>query len=468
MNSRFKNTDPDLNSLERSSFVRNAMRALVLRCGLLVVNLATALVLARILGPEQYGIYIFAFAIMTIIALPGRAGIPMITVREISFRIVDRDWSGVLGIVTRTRQLIFGYCLIVGVVMVLSYFFLLSGWLSQQESLAILWSAALLPAFIMVAVIGASLRGLNRLGMGQFVETLFRPTTFLILVLVLVFLFDQSMDAASAMMLHAVGALAIMAVAMVLQRRVLAPQTAGLAPNLAMRDILSGLAPLTFVAGMQLIIGKTDILMLRAMRTPEEVSFYYVALQWANLALLAQQAAQMVTDPPIARAWRQGDLAAVQRLMTSAARLIFFLALPLGGALLIFGEEIIALSFGPEYAPAMGALSVLVIGRMIESTYGVIIQLAKIVRWEGLMFKLVVVSALANVLLNYLLIPSYGIAGAALAGVIATLFWKSVLLVLAWRRLGLSSFVFGRRPENPPASAAVEKSSRHGHKGRFK
>ncbi|PYG25491.1 oligosaccharide flippase family protein [Pelagimonas varians] len=443
---------------KKNRFIVNVAKATGVRITLMVVNLTSALILARIMGPEQYGIYIFAFAIMSLIALPGQAGLPSINVREISFRIVDRDWAGVLGIVIFTRRLVLGYSLVAGTAILAVYWFFLSDWLSAEEADAILWSALLIPAFILVNVTGANIRGLKRLLLGQLVETLFRPVLFLGFILLLVFPFGQPLDASSAMLMHACGAGFALVISLIILRWILVPKSAGLTPTCDRRAILKSIAPLTMVAGMQLILGKTDIMMLRVMRSPEEVGYYQVALQWANLALFVHQAVLMVSGPSIARAYRKGDLVAVQRTLTASARLVFLGALPLGILLLFFGEEIIGMSFGAEYIPAVSALSILLIARMVKASFGPIIQLSKMLGWENLMFGLVTVSALINVVLNYLLIPSYGIAGAAIAAVIADFFWKTALVGLAWWRLGLVSFPIGKGVQGNPSTPQDEET----------
>jgi len=437
-------------SRKSGGLLKNSARALFLRVGLMVVNLATALMLARWLGPEQYGVYVFIVAVLSLVALPGQAGMPLINVREISFRLVDRDWPRVLGIIVRTRQMMLLYSLAMGVCIALAYMLYLDDRMSAPEGQALLWVAVLMPAFILLPVTGASLRALNHLFLGQLIETLVRPAAFLALVALVFFVSKDTLDASDAMMLHAIAALAMLALALFLQHRIVGPNTAGLAPVYDTREILSSLAPLTLVAGMQIIIGKTDILMLRYFRSPEEVAYYNVALQWAGLALIARQAVLMVTGPSVARAFQRGDLASVQRTLTSSARLIFVGALPLGLALLFFGEWIVLVSFGPEYVPAVAALSILVIGRIIQASYGVVIQLAKMAGWESLMFWLVAFAALLNVILNAVLIPGFGTSGAAIASILASFVWKTTLMVLAWRRLGLVSFLFGGRPETLP------------------
>lgn len=427
----------------KTTFNFKLFRALGIRSCLLLINLATAIILSRVLGPEQYGIYLFAFAVMTIIGLPGQAGMPLIMTRDVSFNIVDNNWSKVLGIIIGTRYLIIGYSLFVGFCILFAYTFLLSEWLDPTESLTILWTAFLLPALIIITVTGASLRSLNYLVVGQLFETIIRPLIFLILILFIVYPFGIPIDAPGAMILHALGATLALIAALLFQRNILKPKTHGLNPEYEFKSIIIGLAPLTLVAGMQIILGKTDILMIRAMLSPAEVAFYQVALQWANLILLAQQAVLMVAGPKIARAWRQKNLFKLQKILTSSARFVFIVALPLSFLLIFFGEELISYTFGEEYIPALSALFVFIIGRTIQASYGAIINLSKVLGWENYMLKLLIISVFINIILNYFLIPEYGISGAAAASVIASFFWKTTLMFTIWKKLGLASFLIG-------------------------
>jgi O-antigen/teichoic acid export membrane protein len=57
--------------------------------------------------------------------------------------------------------------------------------------------------------------------------------------------------------------------------------------------------------------------------------------------------------------------------------------------------------------------------------------------------KGIAVSALLNVTLNALLIPLWGIEGAALASTLSMVVWNSLLVVLVHRRLGLHATALG-------------------------
>lgn len=428
-------------------------RAFGLRVALVVVNLATAVLLARLLGPDRYGAYVFALSVMTILALPGQAGVPLILVREISFLVTDRDWPRVLGLVLRARRAALIYATLAAVLLLLLARVLGGVRFTADETAALLWAAALLPGFILVAQTGATLRGLGQLATGQIVETLLRPLMLLLLVAVAVGL-GLPVDAARAMALHALGAGLALAAGLWLQRRSLRPLAARGRPVGDTRALIAGIVPFTLIAGVQLILAKTDIVMLRALCGPEEVGHYQVALQAAGLVLVAQQAVLTVTGPVIAGAYRGGDHAAVQATLTSAARVVFFAALPAAAGLLMFGRPLIGLAFGVAFLPAYGALSILLVGRLVQSSYGAAVQLARMLGLERPMLALIAAAAALNLGLNLVFIPAHGIAGAALASIIADFAWKTALVVLARRRFGLISFPLGAPPRPTNTEAA--------------
>lgn len=418
-------------------------RALAMRVGLVAINLATAVTLARLLGPERYGVYVFALGVMSIVALPGQAGVPLVAVRELSYALVRGDVGRVRGIVARLRALVLGYGVWAAVGLALGTL-ALGAILPPGEASALLWAALLLPAFGLLPFTGAALRGLDRVSTGQAVETLLRPGVFLF-VAVAALAAGAQIGVGEVMALHAMAAAIALGVGSLLLTRAvrsLPPESSAL-PEIA--RLLRTLAPFTLIAGVQLILAKTDIMMLRALRSPADVGLYHVALQGAGLALFAQQAVAMVASPAIARAWQAGHTGELQAILTASARVVFLGALPIAVGLLLFGRAGITLVFGAAFAPAYAALSILLVGRVVQSSYGAIVPLARMVGWERQMVWLVAGAAVANVMLNAALIPAHGIAGAALASILADFGWKTFLVIRARRRLGLVCWPVGAK-----------------------
>ena len=53
-------------------------------------------------------------------------------------------------------------------------------------------------------------------------------------------------------------------------------------------------------------------------------------------------------------------------------------------------------------------------------------------------------AAVLNLVLNLLLIPAFGIVGAAVASAISLISWNLILAVLVYRRLGIHSTALGQ------------------------
>ena len=92
-----------------AKFLRLVTGSVGLGVFLLGINLVTSIVLARLLGPEKYGVYVFLLTVMTIVGIPGQAGMPLLAVRESTFYQAERNRAYLRGFLIRQRQFILGW-----------------------------------------------------------------------------------------------------------------------------------------------------------------------------------------------------------------------------------------------------------------------------------------------------------------------------------------------------------------------
>ncbi|MFW6089999.1 MAG: oligosaccharide flippase family protein, partial [Gemmatimonadota bacterium] len=78
----------------------------MLRVSSAAVSLVVSILLARMLGPEGYGIYAFAYAVIMLLALPAQAGLPTLLVREVARYEADERWGLLAGLLRRSNQLV--------------------------------------------------------------------------------------------------------------------------------------------------------------------------------------------------------------------------------------------------------------------------------------------------------------------------------------------------------------------------
>lgn len=148
----------------------------------------------------------------------------------------------------------------------------------------------------------------------------------------------------------------------------------------------------------------------------------------------------MVLAPQFARLYTLGDRKNLQRVIRLGALVGLITALPVAIAFLLFGEQILVLIFGSEYGAGYTALAILAVGQLVNAPLGQVAHLLNMTGHERATGRGFAVAALSNVLLNLLLIPPFGMSGAALATASTVILWNCVLWWNAFR-LGVATNV---------------------------
>jgi O-antigen/teichoic acid export membrane protein len=106
------------------------------------------------------------------------------------------------------------------------------------------------------------------------------------------------------------------------------------------------------------------------------------------------------------------------------------------------GRTFFNLIFGHEYAAAYVPLLILLVGQMVNSAAGLVGLLLNMTGHENETAIRMAVAAVISITLNLLLIPIWGIQGAATAEALSMIIWNILLWRVVRRRLGINSFAF--------------------------
>jgi O-antigen/teichoic acid export membrane protein len=111
--------------------------------------------------------------------------------------------------------------------------------------------------------------------------------------------------------------------------------------------------------------------------------------------------------------------------------------------LIIFGRDILAGFFGPDFASAELALAVLAVGQLINAATGPAGPILNMTGFERDTTLITLVAAVVAVVLSFALIPTWGVEGAAFAAAGSFASWNLLLSIQVYRRLGLHTTAFG-------------------------
>lgn len=409
------------------------------------LGLGVAIVLAKALQPDGYGIYSFAFVLASMAAMLAKLGLPRLILRETAIAEAEENWPRMRALWRWSTGLTGGLATVL-ILAVLGACLLLPGDPVQTET--ILMALPLIPLLAFGEQIAGALRGLRKIIHSQIPELFIRPVLVLLAGLTLGVLLPAT--PLYAMAGYCVAAAVALAVALIMLRynRPAGLHTAGIPPDdvLDRRAMLRSAIALALVAGAVQINTYADILILGFFRPAAEVGQYRVAYQASLLAGFGINISMMIASPYFARFHKKGETDKLQHMITRCAQGSLALAVPAALAFIFLGDEIMTLAFGDSYTPAHGPLAVMGVTFVISAYVGPTGLLLNMTGHEDKCARAFLMAAVANIALNLVLIPPFGMMGAAVATLVTHAALKLALQYVIRRDLDLrtAAFHFGK------------------------
>ncbi|MDO8946002.1 MAG: flippase [Desulfocapsaceae bacterium] len=433
----------------RAQLLRGGMGSVTIKIINTLLSFLLAVLLARALGPRGNGVYAFTLSILMLLSIPIQAGLPTLVVRETAKAHANNDWPFIRGIWRWVVRLI---CIFSSIVLVIIGGVLWVGydWIDPARRVTFFAGLMLVPLTALVVTQGGAIRGLGKVSLGQFPHNVLRPGLFIIFLLATPWLVPSiALTPQQAMQLHLLStAIAVIFSALALRRLQPVGQQG---MNVIRQEPVAwrcAVFPLTLVAGFQLINSYADIVMLGLMRSDEEVGVYRVVVQMGNLVVFGLFAVNQVLHPHLAKLHDSGDKERLQRLVTVSARVILVFATPPVLLFVFAGAPVLKLLFGEEYMVGAHALGILAIGQLANAAFGSVGALLNMTGHEKDTVRGLVIAAIVNIALNILLIPKFGMAGAASATAMSYVVWNAVLRSYVRRRLDIESLGWGLRKKS--------------------
>jgi O-antigen/teichoic acid export membrane protein len=132
----------------------------------------------------------------------------------------------------------------------------------------------------------------------------------------------------------------------------------------------------------------------------------------------------------------------LDELFTVSTKWVSLATLPFVLVFSLFASDAITAFFGASYTPAAPALAVLVGGLFIRALTGLNGDMVRAIDRSRIEFYAAAGGIGANVLLNVILIPQYGIVGAAIATVAGYGVYNGIEVLIIYLETGTSPFSF--------------------------
>ncbi len=215
------------------------------------------------------------------------------------------------------------------------------------------------------------------------------------------------------------------------------------------KEILFYSWPLLFYGFIWQLFHWTDSFILGIFNTTADVGIYNAAISIAFLLTVTPKLFVSLFFPMANREYSKGNRKMVREMTKQIGKWVFMINLPFIALMIFFPGAFINLLFGAEYLAGKEALSLLGIGVLFFSLFGISQNLLKIIKkTKVILFDIIIVS-IVNVILNIFLVPKYGISGAAFATMLSLILISIIFafqsykyfLVIPIRRKMLRTFL---------------------------
>lgn len=417
-----------------------------------VIGVVTNGLLARMLSPQEFGAYFLALSIISLGAVIGSLGLAKPAVRFVAEGMglgragsVRRTIHTVLALgVLGAAGISLAYLLVVGD-LVGRYLFdsrvlvavvgLTSGWMAisvVQELVAETFRG--FHDFRMATLLGGLATG-GRSG-GLIMRGL------LLAGLVLLWLNSGGTDLKTVMLVSlGSGSVSALLALWLLRARVASLGAQGAEKPVGSREVLHVSLPILAIELTAFVMQSSDIWILGALRSKEEVAVYAAATRLVALVAMPLLMAKLVLPPIIAELYAQGKTAKLERTIrtfSTAAGIPSMLALVV---FVLLGEQILGLVYGDYYRGAVTVLVLLSAAKVAavwSGSCGLVLQMTD---HQGSMLRISLITSAIFLVGALLAAQRYGPVGVAAVAAVTTTLQNVILVLVAKRKTGMWTHV---------------------------
>jgi O-antigen/teichoic acid export membrane protein len=403
------------------------------------VVFATQVFLTRMLGTEDFGIYVYVLSWVTTLMLVAIWGWDTAAIRLVAAYAAGRNWGLLRGLLAAGRGAVLVTSVGVAGALAVTVWALPST--LDPNLTTVFWvGCLLLPIAAQLQLGQSTLLGFQRVVKAQLPDAVLRPAALVGSAAVLFLGFGYPATAATTLFLTAATGLAALGIVWYWVRETTPPEVRLAAPETRRGEWARIALPLLLVTGFQVLMRRVDILMLGTMVGPAEAGIYAVASRVAELAAFGLIAANAVLAPMISNLHSRGRREELQKILTFATAAISLVTIVCALGVLFFGELILSI-FGKDFTIGYGAMAILVVGQVVNSLAGPVGFLMTMTGHQVNAAYILGASTVLNGCLNFALIPVYGLQGAALATALAMVAWNVAMVWYVRRRLKISPTV---------------------------
>jgi O-antigen/teichoic acid export membrane protein len=422
---------------------RLAGTVFLIRVGSAILAFGSQVLFARWMGTFEFGIYVYVWTWVLMVGQAIDLGLGTAAQRFIpEYR--DRGTFALLrGFVSGSRWLAVGIAIAIAA-LAAGFVRLIEPWLADYMVIPLYLACITMPAYALANVQEGISRSYDWVGLAMMPGYIARQLLLTVLMAAAYF-GGLPMNAVTAMIVAGVSIWLPTFVQLLFVNRRLAARIERGPKAYQFKIWLTTALPILMVEGFYSLLAYTDVLVLQHFRPPDEVAVYYAAAKTLALVSFIYYSISATTAHRFSSYHVAGDRAGLSAFISQSIKWTFWPSLAATVLLLIFGRPMLSL-FGPQFTDGYHLMFILAAGLLARAAIGPIERLLNMLGEQRVCAMVYAGAFAANLVLCFILIPLFGMAGAAIATASALILESILLFIVTKNRLGFHVFIWGRKP----------------------
>lgn len=424
-----------LDILKRFSYYKNPISkqlfvSLIIQGIYTVVTPLSMIILARFLGPEEFGDFAFSISFVIILSIFSNLGLPVVVTRFGAMYYIKEQWEFLKGLITfsNKRVAIFSIAIIL-ICWLLIYFDIIE----LTSKTHVLFALPIVLFFALSNIRTAILTAVEKVNLAQLPEMIIRPSLFLLLILLLYYF--NVLNSLTAVIFYSIVNLVIFIVGVYFVKKHTKNKTNNTLVKFESKLWINSSVPLFLLGSIQVFGAQADVFLLGLLADSDEAGIFKSMYQISLLVIFSLSAINAIASPHIVRCYEGGNIKKLKQMLIVFCFVNFIFAAIIASPFLFFGEFFIELLYGKAYIVGFTCLQILIIGRLFNSIFGISNQFLKMMGKEKQATIGILAGAIVGILLNIVLIPEYGIIGAAISSATGLVTWNICLFIITVKNI---------------------------------
>jgi O-antigen/teichoic acid export membrane protein len=433
----------------RHRLARGAASAFVINGVGVGIAFAAQLIAARLLGVDSYGVFSFVLAWALLLTAAATLGFETGLVRFAAPYHDQCDLGRLRGVIRFAEARVIVAGLVCAGLAMLVVVLDVGPSISDELRWTFLLALPAVPLWALMRVRLSAVRAFGQVARALIPDKIAREATFISVLVLVAIMRPDLMTGPAAGTALTLGAGVSLLLITFWGRQAAPDGLATTAPLSEDRALWARTAwPLWLLTLSQLAMRRIDVLVLGMLIGTQASGIYFACFVTAQVIVFPLVAVNFLFTPTIAALHAAGDHAALQRAVTSTSWWTTTTAILAGVPILLLAPDLLAL-FGTGFMEHADVLRVLVLGQLVNAAAGSIVPLLSMTGGERDAMSISLIAFAGRLSLLLLLIPAFGILGAAIVETVFRIGWNFAMGVAIWRRIRilpsiLSSFCSNR------------------------